>query len=123
MSAGAFTDTFYTLDTGNGGGTARARVQPETLAASINSAANAGATGPATLPVSASASNGIREYGIRMRQVTLRFTGALPDGYSGDDVSIPVMLEATFASWAIGQTGTYLGSPVEVVGRSPERVR
>lgn len=123
MSAGVFERTFYGLDTGNGGGTARARVQPETLAATINAVANAAPAGPATIPVTASASGGIRENGIRMRNVTLQWTAAPPDGYSGDDVTIPVMQEATFAAWTLGQTGTYLGAAVEVVGRSPERVR
>lgn len=123
MSAGVFESTFYELDTGNGSGIARARVQPETLLASIDSVANSAPAGPATLPVSASASNGIREYGIRMRQVTLRWTGGPPTDYSGDDVIIPVMQESTFAAWTLGSTGTYLENGVEVVGRSPERVR
>jgi len=123
MSAGEFESTFYELDTGNGGAIARARVQPETLAATIDTVPNAAPAGPATLPVSASASNGIREYGIRMRQVTLRWTGTIPDGYSGDDVIIPVMQEGTYASWTLGAVGTYLSNGVEVVGRSPERVR
>lgn len=123
MSAGVFESTFYELDTGNGGAIARARVQPETLEATIDAVANDAPAGPATLPVSASASNGIREYGIRMRQVTLRWTGDPPDGYSGDDVIIPVMQEATYAAWTLGATGVYLLEAVEVVGRSPERVR
>lgn len=123
MSAGAFERTFYELDTGNGGGIARVRVQPETLAATINGAANAAPAGPATLPTAAKVSKGAREIGIGCRTVTLEFTGTPPTDYSGDDVVIPVLQEATYAAWTVGQTGTYLGAPVEVVGRSPESVR
>ena len=122
MSAGEFTRTFYELDTGNGGGIVRARVQPETIAASIATTANAGATGPATVPITAKASGGNSEFGVNMRSVTLAWTGTVPDGYSGDPVVIPVLQEATFAAWVVGATGTYLGQAVEVIGRSPERV-
>lgn len=123
MSAGEFTSTFYELDTGNGSGVARVKVQPETLLATINSVANASPGGPATLPVSAKVSKGNREIGIGTRTVTLRFTSGAPTDYSGDDVVIPVLQESTFAAWSIGQTGTYLSTAVEVVGRSPESVR
>lgn len=123
MSAGVFEIEFYELDTGNGGGVASIRVQPETVAATINGAANAGASGPATIPLFAKAAKGVREYGIGARSVTLRFTGAPPTGYSGDDVRIPVLLESTYASWALNETGSYLGAAVQVVGRSPERIR
>lgn len=123
MSAGEFVRTFYKLDTGNGGGIVRARVQPETLAAEINSVANAGATGPATVPITAKSSGGKNEFGVNMRSVTLEFTSSPPDGYSGDPVSIPVLQEDTFAAWTNGETGTYLGVAVEVIGRSPETVR
>lgn len=122
MSSGEFTRTFYGLDTGNGGGIVRARVQPETLAATIDSVANAGATGPASVPITARANGGNSEFGVNMRTVTLAFTGTVPDGYAGDNVRIPVLQEATYAAWTIGSTGTYLGQAVEVVGRSPERV-
>lgn len=122
MSAGDFTDTFYELDTGNGAGIVRARVQPETLAATIAATANAGATGPATVPITARMNGGRRTFGVNARTVTLRFTGAAPTDYSGDDVTIPVLQEATYAAWTKGATGTYLGVAVEVVGRKPEYV-
>jgi len=121
--AGNFITSRYVLDAGNGGGIAGCRIQPETLAATINSVTNAATTDPTTLPASAKVSKTNREFGVGMRTVTLEFTGALPDGYSGDPVRIPVMQPATFAAWTIGQTGTYLSSPVVVVGRSPESVR
>lgn len=123
MSTGEFTNTKYQLDTGNGSYIVACRVQPETLSATINSVANAAPTGAVNAPGSARAGKGIREFGIGMRSVTLEWTGAIPDGYSGDPVRIPVLTPTTFASWTIGQTGTYLSSDVRVVGRSSERVR
>lgn len=123
MSSGEFTNTLYELSADNGGGIAPVRVQPETLSATINGAANDAPAGPATLPVSAKVSGGNREIGINCRTVNLEFTGAPPTDYSGDNVTIPVMTPATFAAWTVGQTGTYLGVDVRVAGRSPERVR
>lgn len=125
MSAGAFESAIYELDAGNGGGFAPCRVQPETLDLLIAATSNDEGAGPVDLPVSAKASKGIREYGIGMRAVTLEFTdqGDLPDGYTGENVRVPVLTPATFAVYTIGAVGTYLGSPVRVVGRSPERVR
>jgi hypothetical protein len=122
MSAGAFQSSKYQLDSGNGAGIAACRIQPETLAATINSAANEAPAGAVTLPSSAKVSGGKREFGINMRTVTLEFTAALPEGYSGDPVRIPVLTESTYAAWSKGQTGTYLAVPVRVIGRSPETV-
>lgn len=122
MSAGAFENVFYELSTENGGGKARARVQPETLAATIGATANIAAGGPATIPGSAVISRGRRSRGINMRYVTLRWTASPPDGYDGLTVRIPVLTPATFTAWILGGTGTYLGAAVEVVGRTSETV-
>lgn len=123
MSAGKFTTTFYEMSSDFGGYVLKARVQPETLAATIDGVANAGHAGPATAPGSATTSQGRRSAGVNMRYVTLEFTGSLPDGYSGDDVKIPVMTPTTFAAWADGKTGTYLGVPVKVKTRMGETVK
>jgi hypothetical protein len=122
MSAGEFDSAKYELDAGNGGGIASCRVLPSTLLATINSQANEEPSGAVTLPISAKASGGRTEFGISMRTVTLEFTGTLPDDYSGDNVTIPVLSPSTFAAWTKGQEGTYLGVPVKVVGRKPEYV-
>lgn len=123
MSAGVFERSFYELDTGNGGGIASCLVQPETLAATIGGTENDAPAGPATLPISARMIGPRRAVGINSRYVTLEWTGAPPTGYSGDNVRIPVMQESTYADWTVGQTGTYLGAGVVVVGRNPERIR
>jgi len=123
MSAGAFEREFYEMSTENGGYILSCRVQPETLAAEINSVANAGAEGPADAPGSATISQGRRTAGVNMRYVTLAWTATPPTGYSGDNVRIPVLTPTTFAAWGLGETGTYLGAAVEVVGRVGETVK
>lgn len=123
MSSGVFVDSFYQLSSDNGGGIARCRVQPETLAATCNSVANAGNAGPATLPNSAKMIGPRRAVGINSRYVTLEWTGAPPTDYSGDNVVIPVLQSATYAAWTLGSTGTYLDTACRVVGRNPEQVR
>lgn len=123
MSAGAFETAFYETSAENGGFVLRCRVQPETLAATIDSVANASAAGPATAPGSATISQGRRTAGVNMRYVRLGFTGAPPTGYSGDPVIIPVLDPATFAAWTLGAEGTYLGAAVEVLSRVGETIR
>lgn len=123
MSAGAFENAFYQMSAENGGFILRCRVQPETLAAEIASAANAGVAGPADAPGSATISQGRRTAGVNMRYVTLGWTGAPPTGYSGDPVRIPVLSPTVFAAWTLGATGTYLGAGVEVLSRVGETVK
>lgn len=123
MSAGQFQNAFYETSAENGSFVLRCRVQPETLAASIAATPNAGVAGPANAPGSATISQGRRTAGVNMRYVTLKFTGALPEGYSGDPVRIPVLSPTVFAAWTLGATGTYLASPVEVLSRVGETIK
>lgn len=123
MSAGPFTRTFYETSAENGGFVLSCRVQPETLAATIDGTANAAPAGPATAPGSATISQGRRTAGVNMRYVRLGWTGSPPTGYSGDPVVIPVLDPAVFADWTLGATGTYLSAPVEVLGRVGETIR
>jgi len=122
MSAGNFTTAFYELSAENGGYIMSCRVQPETLAATIGGTANAGVTGPATAPGSATISQGRRTAGVNMRYVVLQWTADKPEGYEGRTVKIPVLDPAVYADWTKGATGTYLGEAVKVVGRQGETV-
>jgi len=123
MSAGKFTSAFYKTGTENGGFVMTCRVQPATLAATIDGVANAAPSGPTTAPGSATISQGRRTAGVNMRYVTFEFTGALPTDYSGDNVRIPVLDPDTFAAWTMGKTGTYRNVAVKVVGRQNETVK
>lgn len=119
MSAGVFQLAKYQSDTA--ANIFAVRVQPETLAATIATVANAVPAGAVTMPGRLRLSNGRRAAGVRARKVTLAFTGTPPTGYKpGATVRIPGMTPAFFAACSIGATGTYLGAPVQVVGRSPE---
>ena len=123
MSAGEFTRAVYETNEGN---FANLRVQPETLAAEVNSVTNAEATGDVNQEASAQVSKGKRTIGINTRTVTLEFTGAPPTDYSGDPVTIPALTPAFYNACNPNDnnaTGTYLGSSVRAVGRSPETVR
>ena len=101
----------------------RIRVQPETLAASIggvNASPGGSVDGQGTVRVG----GGARQFGIRARSVSVRFTGTPPTGYDeGEILRVPILTPSRYASISLGTTGTYLGVPCEVVGKNPERVR
>lgn len=120
MSAGNFIDSKYES---NSGRVYAIRVQPETLALTLDGTANAAPTGDIDQEVSAKAKGGKREIGCIARTVTVRFTGTVPDGYSGDDVTVPVLTPGLYNAAVKGVTGTYLGEAVAYVGKSAERLR
>lgn len=121
MSAGNFTRSFYTTDAG---AVASIRIQPETLTLSLDGGTNLSPGGPATLPISARVSGSNRGIGLKARTVRFRFTGAVPEGYATNGIlTLPVLSQTFYNAINAGDTGTYLGSAVEVVGKSPERVR
>ncbi len=122
MSAGSFVTSRYES---NGGGIFKVRVQPETIDAVIGAVSNGPPAGAITQEVSALARGGKRQIGVVARTATLKFTGAKPAGYTGNNAVVPVLSPDTYDAWTTpaGQTGTYLAAPVEVVGQSPERKR
>ncbi|MCO6901706.1 hypothetical protein LVR55_29035, partial [Pseudomonas aeruginosa] len=64
-----------------------------------------------------------RKAGVNARNVRVNFTGAAPAGYETDGViTLPVFLLATFTGIRKGQTGTYLGSAIRVVGKTAEKI-
>lgn len=123
MSSGAFTRTFYGLSTENGGGVAPIRLQPETLAATIAGVANAAPAGPATIPGSATISQGRRSAGINARYITVSWDGAPPTDYTGLTARIVVPDPAVYAGATLGSAVTYLSTAATVVGRNPEIVK
>jgi hypothetical protein len=123
MSSGAFTRTFYEVSAENGGGIAPIRLQPETLSATIAGSANAAPDGPATIPGSATISQGRRSAGINARYITVAWTGDPPTDYSGLTARIVVPDPAVYADATLGASVTYLSTAATVVGRTPETVR
>jgi hypothetical protein len=120
MSAGKFNRSRYET---NSGTIHPARIQPETLTLTINGVANAAPAGPISPGVaSVKISGGKRQFGVNARKVYLAFTGDLPEGYAGGEVAVPILSPTVFNGISKNQTGTYLGSPVIVVGTSPEKI-
>lgn len=123
MSAGTFnTNARYELDAANGGNIVKARVQPETLAATNGSDVNAIPTAAVDLDISAYAAKGKREYGIRMRYAVVDQPAATPTGYAGEPLRFPIMTPATYAAWSIGDTITYLGTDYELIDKVNEEL-
>jgi len=116
MSAGQFSRSFYETD---GGTILSIRVQPETIIVGTNPAA----TGPATGEGSASATGGRRRLGINARRIRAQWTGEAPDGYDPDGtLTIPILTPTAYTTLQKGDTFTYLGEEVEVLGKTPEYV-
>ena len=122
MSSGRFIRTVYESDTLD---THPIRVQPETLGLTIEGTPNAAAPGPASSPLSAKVSGGARTLGLVARRLTIQFDeGAAPEGYFGfSALRVPWLVASNYNAIAVGDTGTYLGAPVTVIGLSPERRR
>lgn len=123
MSAGRFVRAFYASRYGVGGNIHPIRVQPETIALVLEGEPNGSPTGPASIPISAYTSKGVKEYGLSAIGVNVRFTDTIPDGYSGDPIPLPLLNFDIQALASQGAVGTYLGNPIEVVSVIPERVR
>jgi len=121
MSAGQFLDAFYETNSGEICGV---RIQPETAALVLNAVTNTIPAGPATQLASAQVSRGKRAIGVNTRTVSIRFTGAVPDGYQiNGTITLPWLQQDTFEALPNRATGTYLGNAVILVGKSPETIR
>lgn len=123
MSAGNFTKTLYQDNQGN---VYNCRVQPETLAFQYNGATNTAPAGPADVPVRARMTGSRRRSGCRARSVRVRFTDAVPDGYSVNQIiEIPILQQSIWQTMTADESaaGTYLTLPIEYMGKSDESVR
>lgn len=123
MSAGNFVSGKYQDDAGN---IYFCRRQPETTSLTLNGQANTEPAGDVDQPIAARLTGGLKRYGVRARQVRIRFTAAPPTGYSDDDIlTVPVFTLAAFNTMKAvrGATGTYLGSACELVGATGEVVK
>ena len=123
MSSGIFEDVAYEADSGV---FYNARVQPETLAMTIDGTANAAAAGPVPAGNPSAYMRGSRrQLGITARTVTLKLPpgGTPPTDYTGDNVTVPVMTPALFAAISRSSTVVYLGATWRVAGTARETVR
>lgn len=121
MSAGAFQLAKYES---NSGSVYPVRVQPETLALTIDGNANAEPAGAVTIDQLVKVSRSRGEYGVLPRKVSIRFTGTAPTGYKADQTyTIPVLTEAVWDAATRTTAANYLGVAAEVVSRSSESIR
>lgn len=117
MSAGPYVAARYTTDKGN---IARIQIQPETQAFSLQGAT---AAGEINQEASVIVNGTRRQTGVIARSVRVRFTAAAPDGYDPNGVlRIPILTQAAWAAIDKDDTGTYLGSAIVVLGKTPEYV-
>lgn len=126
MSAGVFSLVGYEADYGTGTAIHPIKVQPETEDLIINGEGNGGALPAAiTNQISCQVSKSRRSLGLHARQVSVRFTGAIPTNYAANQTyRIPLLNKLIAAQATKGQTGTYLSLPIVVVENfSPEVVR
>jgi len=101
------------------------RIQPETLTLTIGSVSNSAPTGSAVLP-SAQVSQGKRKKGLNARTVTFKFTeGSEPTGYKPESpITLPWLENnAAFNGAFAGQTGSYQGQDIVIVGTANETAR
>jgi hypothetical protein len=123
MSTGPFISAKYA--NGLDGGIHPIRIQPETLGLTINGNANGEPAGDIDSDLRAFSSSRNRRGAVNARKVGLEITASGPNGYLvGSVIYVPVLEPATLASYLLpaGQTGTYNGADVRVVGSSPERI-
>lgn len=122
MSSGAFISTIYEDNAGN---LFSARVQPETLALTVDGVANAAPAGPLPAGVaSANMSGSRRQNGINARRINLTLPdgGTPPADYKGTPLSVPILTAVLFAAISKQSTVVYLGATWNVAGTTPEKV-
>jgi hypothetical protein len=101
------------------------RIQPETLTLAIEGTSNSAPIGSAVLP-SAQVSQGKRKKGLNARTVTFKFAaGSQPAGYKPESpITLPWLRDNdTFNNAFAGQTGSYQGADIVVVGTANETAR
>ena len=101
------------------------RIQPETLTLNIGGVSNSAPPGSAVLP-SAQVSQGKRKKGLNARTVTFKFTeGSEPTGYKPEyPITLPWLENnAAFNGAFAGQTGSYQGQDIVIVGTANETAR
>lgn len=115
-----FIKTFYQLQ--NGTDIAPAKVKQTTLDFQVGTQKNDPPAGPANLKTKVLVSGSRRQTGIIPRKCRIRFTGTAPTGYVQNSViAIPLMNTAIYGLiTGSSSTGTYLGAPVEILGKTPE---
>lgn len=127
MSSGSFTIVGYAA-TYNATQVHPIRIQPETLNLTVTIGGDpvgndAEPVGNINNPISAVVSNGRRSKGLNARLIRVTFGDGPPTGYAvNSTIALPALNPALLAA-PEGATGSYLDTPITVVGTTPEKVR
>lgn len=99
------------------------RPQPETKNLTLNGVSNAYPTADVSTGVpSARLGGSKRSIGVNARTVRVRLTATLTGYLPNAVLTIPVFQEDVFNGYSKGQTGTYLATAVEFVGKTAETI-
>ena len=123
MSTGSFVNTRY--EDGANGDIHPIRVQPETLTLDITGTTNPAPTGNINSERRAFVSSRRRRGAVCARLIGLKVTNSGPNEYlEGSTLYVPILRPTTYATLLgkLGQSGTYNGATVEVIGSSGERI-
>jgi hypothetical protein len=101
------------------------RMQPETKAFTSASAANDYAIGSITQGVGRlKTRKSPKALGLHPRTVTVAFGSDVPTGYEANAIEkIVVFTKAAYDAYLVGNSGTYLGKAVTIVGKFPEFIK
>jgi hypothetical protein len=119
MSAGAFLISKYGANSGN---VHPIKIQPETIAATFNTVANAPPTAAVTSGAFRARITGSpKAYGLKARYAVIKFTATPPAGYlPGAGYRIPVLNKTVWDGIADSQVASYLGTAAQVVTKGEE---
>lgn len=120
MSSGVFEDGKYIS---NSGDIYPCRAQPESKALTLGSVTNAYPTADTDQPNSARLKSSNKKIGVNGRSVRVQLTATLA-GYKPDAIlTVPVFQASVWEGYVKGQVGTYLGTAVKFIGKSPESIK
>lgn len=120
MSTGAFESAKYQTDSGV---VHRCKIQPETFTLTIGGQANAQPVTPVTGLGSARMSSSQKRRGINARTVRFVFNAQFEEYELGSTLTLPVFIKGNWDGYQEGDTGTYQGAAVTVLGKSPEGIK
>lgn len=125
MSAGQFLRSKYQASYGGGTAIHPIRIQPEALDVDFSSLSNVEPDEDINNPISAIASLGNRQIGLRPRFVTLKQNplGSVPPGYKLEgETRLAILKPDVWESIFVGEDITYLGGSYTVISKTPENI-
>lgn len=120
MSSGVFEDGKYIS---NAGDIYPCRAQPESKALALGGVSNAYPAAATDQPNSARLKSSNKRIGVNGRSVRVQLTASLADYKADAILTVPVFQASVWEGYSKGQVGTYQGTAVKFVGKSPESIK